>query len=84
MDVANKQIKKCLALQARIDTVLGHVASHLKSQKDLTDRAFDRRIDEVKAAKILLEQQLSETVVKIGEMEESIRSVERGIASKQV
>ncbi len=84
LDIANKQIKQCLALQAKIDTVLAHVASHLKSQKDLADRAFERRIDEVKAAKLLLEKQLSETIVKIGEMEESIRSVERAIAAKQV
>ena len=60
------------------------MASHLRSQKDLCDRAFDRRIDEVKAAKLLLEKQLSETIVKIGEVEESIKSVERGIAAKQV
>ena len=78
------QIKNCLALQAQTDTVLAHVASHLRSQKDLCDRAFDRRIDEVKKAKLLLEKQLSETIVKIGEVEESIKSVERGIAAKQV
>ena len=57
---------------------------HLRSQKDLCDRAFDRRIEEVKTAKLLLEKQLSETLVKIGEVEESIKSVERGIAAKQV
>ena len=73
-----------MALQAQTDTVLAHVASHLRSQKDLCDRAFDRRIDEVKQAKLLLEKQLSETLVKIGEVEESIKSVERGIAAKQV
>ena len=84
LEWANGQIKACLALQAQVDTVLAHVASHLRSQKDLTDRAFDRRIDEVKNAKLLLEKQLSETVVKINEMDESIRSVERAIAAKQV
>ena len=60
------------------------LCSHLRSQKDLCDRAFDRRIEEVKTAKLLLEKQLSETLVKIGELEESIKSVERGIAAKQV
>lgn len=83
LEWANGQIKACLALQAQVDTVLAHVASHLRSQKDLTDRAFERRIDEVKNAKLLLEKQLSETVVKINEMDESIRSVERAIAAKQ-
>ena len=71
-------------MQAQTDTVLAHVASHLRSQKDLCDRAFDRRIEEVKQAKLLLEKQLAETVVKISEMEDSIKNVERGIAAKQV
>ena len=84
LDFANEQIKNCLALQAQVDTVLAHTASHLKSQKDITDRAFDRRIDEVKNAKELLEKQLAETIVKIGEMEESIKTVQRAIAAKQV
>ena len=84
LEWANGQIKACLALQAQVDTVLAHVASHLRSQKDLTDRAFDRRIDEVKKAKLLLEKQLAETIVKINEMDESILSVERAIAAKQV
>ena len=64
--------------------ILAHTASHLRSQKDLCDRAFERRIDEVKNAKELLEKQLAETIVKIGEMEESIKSVERAISAKQV
>ena len=84
LEWANRQIKACLALQAQVDTVLAHTASHLRSQKDLADRAFDRRIDEVKTAKLSLEKQLAETIVKIGEMEESIKSIERGIAAKQV
>ena len=44
---------------------------------------FRRRIDEIKRAKDLLEKQLSETIVKIGEMEESVQSLERAIAAKQ-
>lgn len=83
LELSNKQIRQCLALQAQIDTVLAHTASHLKSQKDLTDRSFDRRIDEVKKAKLLLEKQLSETIVKINEMDESIQTLERAIAAKQ-
>ena len=42
-----------------------------------------RRVDEYKRAKELLEKQLSETIVKLGEMEESVQSLERAIASKQ-
>jgi hypothetical protein len=50
----------------------------------LADRAFERRIEEVKTAKLLLERQLSETIVKIGEMEQSIENLERGVSAKQV
>ena len=59
------------------------MASHLRSQKDLTDRAFSRRIEEVKRAKSLLEEQLAETTIKIGEMEESIESLEKALLAKQ-
>ena len=44
---------------------------------------YRRRIDEYKRAKELLEKQLSETIVKLGEMEEGIQNLERAIASKQ-
>ena len=44
---------------------------------------FWRRLDEVKAAKALLEEQLAETVVKSSEIEESIVSLEKAITSKQ-
>jgi hypothetical protein len=40
-------------------------------------------VDEYKRAKDLLEKQLSETIVKLGEMEESVQSLERAIAAKQ-
>ncbi len=42
LQLASSQIKSSIALDAMIDGVMAHVASHLKSQKDLTDRAFDR------------------------------------------
>ena len=83
LESANFQLKDAIALQSTVDGVLAHIASHLKSQKDLTDRAFERRIKEVKEAKKLLEEQLSETVVKIGEMEEAMLSLERAIGAKQ-
>ena len=40
-------------------------------------------IDAVKAAKELLEQQHSETIVKIGEMDDNIKSLEKAISAKQ-
>lgn len=80
---SNAQIKSSVDLLATVDGVLAHVASHLKSQKDLTDRAFDRRLLEVREAKRLLEEQLSETVVKVSEMDESIVALEKAVSSKQ-
>ena len=80
---AGLQIKSALNLRSTADGILAHVTSHLRSQKDLTDRAFSRRIEEVKRAKSLLEEQLAETTIKIGEMEESIGSLERALLAKQ-
>ena len=80
---AGLQIKSALNLKSTADGILAHVTSHLRSQKDLTDRAFSRRIEEVKRAKSLLEEQLAETTIKIGEMEESIESLEKALLAKQ-
>ena len=80
---AGLQMKSALNLRSTADGILAHVTSHLRSQKDLTDRAFARRIEEVKRAKSLLEEQLAETTVKVGEMEESIGALERALLAKQ-
>ena len=80
---AGLQMKSALNLKSTADGILAHVTSHLRSQKDLTDRAFSRRIEEVKRAKSLLEEQLAETTIKIGEMEESIESLEKALLAKQ-
>lgn len=83
LDLANRNLKKVRQSQSVSDGILAQTASNLKTQKDLTDRAFDRRIEEVKEAKQLLEQQLSETIVKIGEMEENIIALEKAVDAKQ-
>ncbi len=83
LDTANIQIKSAINLKSTVDGIMAHVTSHLRSQKDLTDRAFSRRIMEVKQAKNLLEQQLAETTIKIGEMEESVEALERAVLAKQ-
>jgi len=54
-----------------------------RSQKDFTDRAFRRRVDEIKSARGDLEKQLAETIVKVGEMEVGIKELERTLASYQ-
>ncbi len=77
------QLKSASALESMCDGILAHVASHLRSQKDLTDRAFERRLSEVREAKRLLEEQLTETVLKVHEMEEAIISLEKAVEAKQ-
>ena len=81
--IANGQLKSSIELQSTVDGVLAHIASHLKSQYDLAERAIDRRLVEVKEAKRLLEEQLAETIVKIGEMEDSVIALEKAISTKQ-
>ncbi len=63
-----------------IDVIYGRPLNYLLYVLFYSTR---RRIDEIKRAKELLEKQLSETIVKIGEMEESCQSLERAIAAKQ-
>lgn len=83
LQLATSQLKSSRGLQSNIDGILAHIASHLRTQKDLTDRAFNRRIGEVQQAKKILEQQLSETIVKINELEESVLALEKNIGAKQ-
>jgi tektin-1 len=83
LGVANGQINSAINLKSTSDGILAHITSHLRSQKDLTDRAFGRRITEVKQAKNLLEEQLAETTIKIGQMEESVESLNKALLSKQ-
>jgi len=83
LGLAKRAISNALQLQSSVDVILARNTANLKTQKDLTDRAFNRRIDEVKAAKELLEQQHSETIVKIGEMDDNIKSLEKAISAKQ-
>lgn len=83
LQLANIQQKKAIELMSSTDGILAHITSHIRSQRDLTDRALERRIAEVKEAKKFLEEQLAETIVKIGEMEESIVGLEQAITSKR-
>ncbi len=80
---ANAQLRQSLDLQSTCASILAHVASHLRMQKDLTDRSLERRVAEVRDAKRLLEEQLSETTVKLGEMEQAVDALEHAIAAKQ-
>lgn len=83
IELAKAAIRSALSLQSTVDVILAKNAANLRTQKDLTDRALARRIGEYRVAKDLIEQQLSETVVKVSEMDENIKALEKAIASKQ-
>ena len=51
-----------------VNGILAQVASNLKTSCEVTDEAFSKRLDEVKEAKGKLENQKSETIVKIQEV----------------
>ena len=51
-----------------VNGILAQVASNLRTSCEVTDEAFARRLSEVKDAKTKLEEQKSETIVKIQEV----------------
>jgi hypothetical protein len=51
-----------------VNGILAQVASNLKTSCEVTDEAISKRLDEVKEAKGKLENQKSETIVKIQEV----------------
>ena len=58
-----------------VNGILAQIASNLKTSCEVTDSAFAKRIQEVKAAKAKLEEQKSETIVKIQEVRLMIRAI---------
>ncbi|XP_040568223.1 tektin-1 [Lepeophtheirus salmonis] len=82
LSAASDEIKKVLDTKSKVDGILATSSSKLRSQKELSDRAFEQRIQEVKDAKSILEMQLSETIAKIAEMEQNIISLESAVSSK--
>ena len=51
-----------------VNGILAQVASNLKTSCQVTDHAFKKRTEEVKFAKEKLEEQKSETIIKIQEV----------------
>ena len=51
-----------------VNGILAQVASNLRTSCEVTDDAFNKRITEVKFAKEKLEEQKSETIIKIQEV----------------
>ena len=66
-----------------VNGILAQVASNLKTSCEVTDEAISKRLDEVKEAKHKLEKQKAETIVKIQEVENTIRSLEQAVMAKQ-
>ena len=66
-----------------VNGILAQVASNLKTSTEVTDDSFNKRISEVKHAKGKLEEQKSETIVKIQEIENTLQSLEQAIMAKQ-
>ena len=66
-----------------VNGILAQVASNLKTSCEVTDAAFKKRINEVKEAKGKLEEQKSETIIKIQELESTLQSLEQAIMAKQ-
>jgi len=80
---AGGQLAGSFHLRTVVNGILAQVASNLKTSCEVTDEAFSKRIDEVKEAKNKLEKQKSETIVKIQEVENTIRSLEQAVMAKQ-
>ena len=66
-----------------VNGILAQVASNLKTSTEVTYAAFNKRTNEVKHAKGKLEEQKSETIVKIQEIENTLQSLEQAIMAKQ-
>lgn len=57
---ASKEVNSARPLRCYIDTIIKQVINDLNDQKNATDEAFRRRIEETKEAKIKLELQHAE------------------------
>ena len=57
---ASKEVNSAIPLRCYIDTIIKQAIDDLNDQKNATDEAFRRRIEETKEAKIKLELQHAE------------------------
>jgi len=80
---AGEQMSGSFHLRTVVNGILAQVASNLKTSTEVTDDSFNKRISEVKHAKGKLEEQKSETIVKIQEIENTLQSLEQAIMAKQ-
>ncbi|XP_033185090.1 tektin C [Bombus vancouverensis nearcticus] len=80
---ASKEVNSARPLRCYIDTIIKQVINDLNDQKNATDEAFRRRIEETKEAKIKLELQHAEIMRQAAEMKDNITRIEKSIAEKE-
>ncbi|XP_050577496.1 tektin-1 [Bombus affinis] len=80
---ASKEVNSARPLRCYIDTIIKQVIDDLNDQKNATDEAFRRRIEETKEAKIKLELQHAEIMRQAAEMKSNITRIEKSIAEKE-
>lgn len=80
---ASKEVNSARPLRCYIDTIIKQVIDDLNDQKNATDEAFRRRIEETKEAKIKLELQHAEIMRQAAEMKDNITRIEKSIAEKE-
>ncbi|XP_024220709.1 tektin-1 [Bombus impatiens] len=80
---ASKEVNSARPLRCYIDTIIKQVINDLNDQKNATDEAFRRRIEETKEAKVKLELQHAEIMRQAAEMKDNITRIEKSIAEKE-
>ncbi|XP_044733184.1 tektin-1 [Chrysoperla carnea] len=79
LEAVSKELNGASPLRAYIDTLLTQCVEDLREQRDATNNAFKRRIDETKEAKNKLELQHAQTVRKANEMINNINKLETAV-----
>lgn len=80
---ASKEINSARPMRAYIDAIIKQTIDDLNSQKNATDEAFRKRIEETKETKTKLELQHSEIMRQANEMTRNITKIEKSIAEKE-
>ncbi|KAF7402898.1 hypothetical protein HZH66_005165 [Vespula vulgaris] len=80
---ASKEMNSARPMRVYIDTMIKQTIDDLNSQKNATDEAFRKRIEETKEIKTKLEVQHSEIMRQASEMTRNITQIEKSIAEKE-
>ncbi|XP_014206074.1 tektin-1 [Copidosoma floridanum] len=83
IDSLKQDVEIAKKIRPHIDQILQQVITKLIYQKNATDEAFRRRIEETKLTKDKLEEQHSEIMQQANEMTSNITRLEKKIAEKE-